>query len=311
MQKNTVLILSLCSFFFHSYTHQFQYVLIEPKNIDLYLRPGTPTEHFPNNGDDLDLTEKSLREFTGGLIKGVTALSTVEDFLTDSDTKSPQFYEKGKKQGAQIGLGTAAIGIPLVLFAGKHTRSSDTMIIAGLAGVAGVAAAGGIGWMIWGNYMKTIVSFKNNLTNALAHMAELQGQLEELKKRQLALTQNVDKTLKFTEEVLVQMPALKEVTGDNARLASVMDFLLDRQQTLEKQFLSKIERNLTPDEITAYQTESSFEFSSESLTRIGRQRQALKAYNKAERNGLFQKDYKKFSQIPKEWLSQSIFNDLV
>lgn len=313
MQKNTVLILSLCSFFFHSYAQQFSHFALKENHTQYCLRPGTPTEDFPYNADDTELNERTLRAFAGGLIRGAAILSEVETFLadTDSNTESPEFYERGKKQGAQIGLGAAAIGIPLVIFAGEQTRSSNTMIIAGLAGVAGVAAAGGIGWIIWGNYMKTIISFKNNLTHALNHMEDLQQQIQELQKRQKNLTGNVDKAVKFTTTMLEKMPALEGATGDNARLASVMELLLERQQTLEKQFLSKMEPLLTPDEIIDYHNESNFNFSEASLTKINRQKNALAAYNKAERNGLFKKDYKKFSQIPTEWLSQNNFNDLV
>ena len=190
--------------------------------------------------------------------------------------------------------------VPLVLFTGSQTRSPDTYIVAALAAGIGICATGGIGWMLWGNYMKTIIKFKGSLQGALVHMGELQGQVAELQRQQAELGDKTVEAIKLSRQVLDQMPALKGMSGDNARLASVMKLLLERQQELERQFLNKMGDSLTTAEIEGFQTaEETYTFSSGGLARIGRQKQAIEAYNR--KKSFWQPKARKFEDIPRAW----------
>jgi len=291
---------------------------ITSENVHNFLRPGTPTETFSSSNDYLNLTLQPTCNFADNLLISLRKLDTIttlsERTLKDPllDPHSSEVKKRGKKQGAQGALAAGAVVVPLVLFTGSQTRSPDTYIVAALAAGIGICATGGIGWMLWGNYMKTIIKFKGSLQGALTHMGELQEQIAELQKQQNKLEGNTTEIIKFSQEVLNQIPALKEVTGDNARLASLMTFLMDRQQVLEQQFLDKMRDRLTTDEIEQFQdTEDTFTFSGENLKKINREKQALKAYNKAERSGFFQRPSTKFSKIPQEWLTSHEFSDLI
>lgn len=317
MGKKLYLILCI-TYSIQSIEQQLALQSITPENAHIFLRTGTPTETFSSSDDDLDLTLQPTCDFADNLLISLRKLDTITT-LSERTLKDPllnphssEVKERGKKQGVKGALAAGAVVVPLVLFTGSQTRSPDTYIVAALAAGIGICATGGIGWMLWGNYMKTIIKFKGSLQGALTHMGELQEQIAELQKQQNKLEGKTTEIIKFSQDVLDQIPVLKETTGDNARLANLMTFLMERQQVLEQQFLDKMRDRLTTDEIEQFQdTEDTFTFSGENLKKINREKQALKAYNKAQRSGFFQRPYTKFSKIPQEWLTDNEFSDLI
>jgi hypothetical protein len=309
MKKNIILLLVLCSTYSHLYTNQFEFQQIETGD----LRPGTPTDSFPDSGDLLDLNLQQTREFAGGLLKGLETLNSIETFLADTNTETPEFHERGRKQGARGALLGTAVIVPVILAAGTANRSPESWIIAASAVGIGACATGGIGWMLWGNYMKIIINFKENLQGALGHMGELKGHIAELQRRQGELEGKTTEILKFSQQALDRMSVVKEVSGDNARLASVMQLLMERQEKLEKQLLQVIGDTHTTLDLASFKgdtEEPELFFSSSGLTQLEKKKAALAEYNRTERDGFFQSYYKKFSKVPKKWLTEHNFSDI-
>jgi len=186
-----------------------------------------------------------------------------------------------------------------------HNKSGigSTATILTLGTALGVSLTVGLGYHMFGKEIDLITGFKRNLQKSLDELEETKKLVAELKEHQKLIGESVGHAIDVTEDILKQFPQLKNVSGDNAKLADIIKEVIkqsDRQTevitqlilALPEKDIAKFTENIDPEIIKLEKGKAS----------------ALKAYNK--KAGLFGKKHS-FNDIPHEWLTKNDFGDLV
>lgn len=270
------------------------------ETVSLYpsnCRPGTPTEKYQEATHSLDETKE--REFSWKMVKAFErsseGLKVIEQYKKNA-LKKRSSEIKQKKNVIKAGLASGGVGLATVLVQSSPTRSVDSLVLAGVAAVAGGAAVGGLGWWVWGNYMKTIVSFKQDLEGMRFQLKQLQPLTKELQEMQQGIEEQQLNAVKLTERILEKLPALKGISGDNARLANAFKLLLARQQVLEEQFLS------TKNETKNDSLEDDIVFLPQTRESLDKKATLINQYNKEK--SFWRAKVSQFEDLPEKWKAQ-------
>lgn len=164
--------------------------------------------------------------------------------------------------------------------------------------LGGALVAGGVYWWI-GEELQTIVLFRPQLERALEGLHNQQKLTKELRESHQELAQRIDETIIITDELKKYMPQVVAATGDNARLAEILDFVVKRQTQLEESVAYLLKR-FDPEgkDLLSKQVTLSEE--------TKRKAAAVNAYNQGRLLGRTSK----FGKIPQAWLKAHGYEDL-
>lgn len=247
------------------------------------LRPATPT----NEQKLLTLQNLSPKQ-----LMRLSALISIVDLHNQQVEKEEQDRKQNNlKETVKIGLIGGIVGGTGNIVLNQGTRGFGTGAIVG-AVIGGVGVCG-LGWTLFGDYMKTILSFKNDITNISEEYEKMRPQLILLKETNSALEIKIDEAFKLIQPMSQQFHIVRESAHDNTVIASIIqDVIFPRLKRLEEQ------EGIEPS--TNYK-----QLSIEDMDRAS----ATIKYNKTL--PWYKPNKTKFETIPRQWLEENGYGHLL
>lgn len=120
-------------------------------------------------------------------------------------------------------------------FPQKMRSISSTLLYMGIGGAASLLAGGGLVWMLFGDYMDLILSFKNNMGALFNNIKELQKECAALKESYEKLVPVVDSAKEKVEKLLNLAQVTHAVNNDNQTLKKILTECLEREKALKNE----------------------------------------------------------------------------